>query len=143
MANRHGRFKNGTLTLKEFRERLRRLDGKSKDNFIRKELNTLGGYLLEETQKRTPVDTGLLRDEWKVGKVKKSGWYWYTRMENPVFYASYQEYGYHDRGGNWREGKHMAKLAIEVVKKKIPKEVSWGCADWLTNELFDRRPRQK
>ena len=127
------------LTLKEFRNRLARLNGKSKDNFIRKELNNAGEELIERTKKRTPVDTGLLKRSWEIQPARKFGDNWEVILRNPVDYASYVEFGHRiilngDYVGYY-EPRYMATRSINEVNKKLPKELNANLILWFDNTL--------
>lgn len=131
MSRRNGKL----LTLKEFRDRLSKLSGKSKDNFIRRELTYCGGKLLELTKKKTPVDTGALRATWKLSNPRKYGDGWEIIMKNPMKYATYVEFGHRLKNGGYYPGRYMATKSINYVKTKIPKEIEADIVLWFENTL--------
>ena len=72
-------------------------------------------------KKNTPVDTSYLRDNWKVGKIKKIGNEYYIEVYNNVEYAEPVEYGHRKRGGKgFVKGKHMMSIALNEVNNRLP-----------------------
>lgn len=73
-----------------------------------------------KAKERTPVDTGRLRNQWRVGKVKKQGDEYYIEVFNNVNYAEPVEYGHRTKGGNFKEGAHMMELSLAEVSEQLP-----------------------
>lgn len=73
-----------------------------------------------KVKERTPVDTGRLRNQWRVGKVKKQGDEYYIEVFNNVNYAEPVEYGHRTKGGNFKEGAHMMELSLAEVSEQLP-----------------------
>lgn len=126
---RHGNKK--FLTLTQFRDRLKQLAGKSKDNFIRNELNNGGAELLARTKARTPVDTGALKGSWKVTPAHKIGSGWEVVIRNPMHYASYIEFGHMMKNGNYYEPKYMMTRSANEIQKKFPRELELNLVKWF------------
>lgn len=96
-------------------------------------IRVAGNRCLAKTIKRTPVDTGNLRQNWELGDVTKRGFNYTVEMENPVEYASYVEFGHRQEVGRyvpaidkrlvapWVEGKYMATKSVDEVKEELPK----------------------
>ena len=131
MSRRNGKL----LTLKEFRDRLNKLSGKSKDNFIRTEVNNCGSKLLELTKRKTPVDTGALKATWKVSGARKYGDGWEVIMSNPMKYATFVEFGHHLKNGGYYPGRYMATKSINYIRTKMPKEINADIVLWFENTL--------
>lgn len=77
---------------------------------------------LAKTKKRTPVDTGELRRNWEITRVRKVDGELVVYLYNSKDYASYVENGHTtpSRSG-WVEGYYMATISIEEVERNIPK----------------------
>lgn len=132
-STRHGNKK--FLSLREFRDRLKNLSGKSKDNFIRRELNNAGAEMLNRTKSRTPVDTGALKATWNVQPARKVGSGWELVIRNPMHYASYIEFGHRMKNGIYYEPKYMMTRSANEIQKKFPRELELNIVKWFDNSL--------
>lgn len=65
--------------------------------FIEDFLEAMAFKCLSATKNLTPVDEGLLRDEWKFSRVTRQGDMLYVTIFNNLEYASYVEYGHWQR----------------------------------------------
>lgn len=126
---------------------------KLRDKFDKaaKEFDTfLYDFLLEQglraltlTKENTPVDTGLLRNTWQLGPVKRSGSVLYIELYNLTEYASFVEDGHRQTPGryvpaigkrlkaDYVAGKHMARLAIAQIEKEMPVRFEAKFKNWL------------
>jgi hypothetical protein len=136
-------------------------------NFIKSVSRELAGRLLRGAVNRTPVDTGVLRAGWtaKTEQEAKKG-YWldpvvyasrlpvekngnvYTiTIINPVFYASYVEYGHRQEVGrfvpaigkrlknHWVEGQFMLTKAEMELEGQIDQIIEQKILKFLKDSL--------
>lgn len=64
------------------------------EEFLNKFLLEMGMRTIAQTKKRTPVDTGTLRNRWELSKVEKVGDSLEVTIFNPLEYASWIEDGH-------------------------------------------------
>lgn len=97
----------------------------------------LARELQRAVKKKTPKDTGHLRNEWHVGNIEKRGNEYYIEVYNNVEYAEPVEYGHRTRGGKgFVKGAHMMELSIQEVQKHLPDYLREWMNDFLnTHEL--------
>lgn len=95
-------------------------------------------FLLDEAQKvltltidNTPVDTGLLRENWELSDVRRRGDKIEVSIINNVKYASFVEYGHLSTKGKWVDGKFMCTLAIDEIKGKLNRDFSIALERYL------------
>lgn len=89
-------------------------------------------YLEKTVKMKTPVDSGHLRDLWRIGNIVKRGNEYYIEIYNNVEYAEAVEYGHRTRGGNgFVPGKHMMELSMMELQEKLPSHLK----EWLNNFL--------
>lgn len=120
--------------LKKIKDNIKRefgdkVDG---DEFVRGVVRTAGVRLHSKVEKRTPVDTGQLRQNWEIGDVVKRGFNYTITIENPVEYASYVEYGHKQEVGRyvpaigkklvepWVEGQHFVEKSNMEMEEELP-----------------------
>lgn len=80
-------------------------------------------WLIKQTVEATPVDTGNLRRQWKITKVRKlsSGNIGFVLI-NYADYASYVEFGHATRNRkNWVEGYFMCTISIDKLDRYLPR----------------------
>lgn len=136
MSNRWGKTDFGQL--KDFCRRLERLSKADMDRFCTQAAKDLAGRLLAKVKKRTPVDTGALRDAWTVTPVGHRGDRYTTVVLNNIFYAIYVEYGHRkfaqvrvgvDEGGSvqygkkyvgYQEPRYMLTISTEELERQAP-----------------------
>lgn len=102
------------------------------EKFVRDFLYEMGLRCLAKTKKRTPVDTGDLRNHWSLSDVWRKGDDLVIYLSNSMEYASHVEYGHRKRNaplglrpedrnpGNWVEGYFMATLSIAEIEAEMP-----------------------
>lgn len=82
-------------------------------------LKELAARVLRQTKKNTPVDTGVLRHNWQVGKVVKIGQVYKIEIFNPIEYAPYIEYGHRTAQGiGFVQGRFMLTIAERDIRQK-------------------------
>ena len=113
---------------------------KEVDRFLEGFLTQMALRALTKTKKRTPVDTGNLRNSWAIGEIERSGDTLSISLYNPVEYATYVEYG-HKRTAwgskssaetsDWVEGRFMATLSLNNIEKEMPARYEKAFKAWL------------
>lgn len=114
------------------------------ERFIQDFLLEMAMRSLRRIKKRTPVDTGELRRNWKVGRVVRQGSAYVVEIYNNTDYASFVEFG-HRYGADltkWREGVFMMTIPMQQIEKEIPKYLEKRMAG-LLNDLLHGRPPKK
>lgn len=95
-------------------------------------------------KKRTPVDTGLLRRSWKVGRVERHGNAYVVEIVNNTEYASFVEYG-HRTGKDltkWVEGRFMMTISMQEIERELPRYLERRMGELLDNIMNGRPPRK-
>nr|DAU93329.1 MAG TPA: type I neck protein [Caudoviricetes sp.] len=99
----------------------------------------LQSFLLEEATRfmaivkpLTPVDTGDLRNHWKIGRIFRQGNTLCVEIINPMDYATFVEYGHSQTPGryvpqigkrlvnDWVEGVHMMQISMDRIYAEMP-----------------------
>lgn len=97
------------------------------EKLSKKQLQRLSEELLQDIKKRTPVDTGLLKQSWK-GDCHKN----ILTIYNTQPYVGYVEYGHRTRGGkNFVQGQYMVKKAFDNIDQQID-----DLFDEIVSEVF-------
>lgn len=116
---------------------------KSFDRFARQDIDRIcidcaeeiALRLLRKVKLRTPVDSGRLRDSWRIDGVKKSGEEYVVEIINSLEYASYVENGHRQEPGrfvpaigkrlvkSYVPGKYMLRISEQEVQKEADKLV--------------------
>jgi hypothetical protein len=99
------------------------LDQRIIERWIREFLLEMAYRAERKVKRRTPVDSGELRRNWKVGNVVRKGNAYEVEIYNNTEYASFVEYG-HRAGKNstrWVEGRFMMTISMKLVEKEMPK----------------------
>lgn len=79
--------------------------------------------LLEKAKENTPVDTGNLLKNWKVGNVFKNGDLYSIEVFNDTDYASFVEYGHINKSGKWVGGRFMLTISEGQFKNDAQKVI--------------------
>ena len=109
--------------------RLLKKDRKKLDGFLTelgKFLDTEGLRLLGYVRRRTPVDTGYLRQNWQVDRTGLA-----ITLSNITFYAAFVEYG-HRQGRGFVPGFHMAQKSIEREQRELIGRLGTWLHDYFT-----------
>jgi len=138
----------GKFDFTEFERFARALHKAQKERVIERFIHD---FLLEmafraerKIKKRTPVDTGLLRRSWKVGRVERHGNAYVVEIVNNTEYASFVEYG-HRTGKNltkWVEGRFMMTISMQEIERELPKYLERRMGELLDNIMNGRPPRK-
>lgn len=89
-----------------------------------------------KAKERTPVDTGRLRNQWRVGEIQKRGNEYYIEVSNDMDYAEPVEYGHRTRNGNFKEGAHMMELSLAEVSAQLPGYLKEWLSDFLNTHVL-------
>ena len=105
------------------------------------------GRMLRSASALTPTKTGYLRRGWRIRVLRPSNPA-VVRVENPVKYASYVEYGHRQTPGRyvpaigkrlvngWVDGRLMLTKAAAQVEKDLPKIIDQEITNYLKTEVF-------
>lgn len=110
--------------LKRFADRFEKMANEELvEQFIREALLEIGKKLIAKTKRKTPVNTGLLRNSWQIGNIERQGDEYVVEVYTDLEYASFVENGFraHWVPGEWK-GKQFvydpdAKTGMQVGKK--------------------------
>lgn len=143
------------------------LDDRVIERFMRDFLLEMAYRAERKIKKRTPENTGLLREKWQVGKVERHGNALVVEIFNPVEYASFVEYGFrshwvpgywkgktfvYDRNAQtgmyvgpkdgWVPGHFMATISMREIEKELPRYLERRTMELLDN-IMNGRPYRK
>ena len=103
--------------LEAFKNNLQGLQDQ-RDSIIIKALEEIVAREMRMVKKGTPVDTGDLRDAWRITDIKKAGSSFEVSVYNNTDYADYVEFGHRTRNHkNWVPGKFMMTISEREVEK--------------------------
>ncbi|GAA0229546.1 HK97 gp10 family phage protein [Metaclostridioides mangenotii] len=94
----------------------------------------LTASLLGMAIRRTPVDTGFLRQSWNTRDyvIRKIGSVYKVEIINSALYASYREHGHRKRGGKgWVQGSFMLTISEKQLKTLAPRIIEKKVNDYL------------
>lgn len=108
--------------LEQLNKNMEKLMGADLDKFCTQAAKELAGRLLNKVVKRTPVDTGALRDAWTVTQVGHRGIHYTVVVLNNLQYGVYVEYGHRtaDHTG-WVKGRYMLTISTQELEQQAPK----------------------
>lgn len=112
---------------KNYRDNFAKLT-KEFDNWMHKFLLQEGMRFLAEVKPRTPVDTGDLRNHWKLDGMTREGDTLRVWFVNPMHYATHVEYGHAkpykagaaEGSADWVEGYFMMTVSLEIIERQMP-----------------------
>lgn len=137
MATLYG-FSIDTRAISEYQQKLLRSEHQFV-SFEKRFLQTLANMALEKVIPNTPVDTGRLRNSWKVSKVEQKG----NEVQITIYndarsdgmdesYASYVEYGHFTRNRlTWVEGRFMLTVATDQLVQEMTRVWNQMFDDWV------------
>lgn len=120
------------------------VDERIAERFIRDFLLEMAYRAERKIKKRTPVDTGDLRRNWRVGKVVRKGNSYIVEIYNNTEYAPYVEYG-HRTGADltkWVEGRFMMTISMKEIERELPKYLEKRQKELLEQIMNGRPPRK-
>lgn len=119
------------------------LDERVIERFIQEFLLEMAYRSERKIKKRTPVDSGELRRNWRVGRVERRGDVYIVEVFNNTDYASYVEHGHRNRTKtDWVEGKFMMTISMKEIEKELPAYLERKQAELLEQIMNGRRPRR-
>ena len=112
---------------KNYRDNFAKLT-KEFDTWMHKFLLQEGMRFLAEVKPRTPVDTGDLRNHWKLDGITREGDVLKVWFVNSMYYATYVEYGHakpyksgaSEGSDDWVEGYFMMTVSLDKIQKAMP-----------------------
>lgn len=99
------------------------------DSWLHRFLLNEGMRFIAEVKPRTPVDTGDLRNHWRLDGISREGDELKVWFVNPMNYATFVEYGHAKPymsglagpgDPDWVDGYFMMTVSIEVIKRQMP-----------------------
>lgn len=98
------------------------------DSWMHQFLLKEGMRFIAEVKPRTPVDTGDLRNHWKLDGITRSGDTLQVWFVNPMYYATFVEYGHAkpykagatEGSADWVEGYFMMTVSLEIIYRTMP-----------------------
>lgn len=143
------------------------LDERAIERFIQDFLLEMAYRAERKIKKRTPVNTGNLRRNWRVGNVERRGNSYVVEIINNTEYASFVEYGFRahwvpgywqgkhfvydpnaDAGmqvgpkGGWIEGRFMMTISMQEIERELPRYLERRMVELLDN-IMNGRPARK
>lgn len=117
------------------------LDERVIERWIRELLLEMAFRAERKIKRRTPVDTGELRRNWRVGNVVRKGKAFEIDISNNTDYASFVEFGH--RYGidltKWKEGRFMMTISMKLVEKELPKFIERKQVELLEQLMNGRK----
>lgn len=98
--------------LKQMEKSLKNLHDQGTKRALTKAGNLVARAWLQNVSFITPVDTGLLRSNWKTS-VSEGGQK--VNIWNDTYYAYWVENGHHTVSGSWVEGRFMLRLGTNRI----------------------------
>ncbi|MGG1878140.1 HK97 gp10 family phage protein [Paenibacillus cisolokensis] len=119
------------------------LDQRVIDRFIQDFLLEMAYRAERKIKKRTPVDTGELRRNWRVGRVIRKGNSYIVEIYNNTEYASFVENGHRNRDKtNWVEGRFMMTISMKQLERELPAYLERRQGELLKQIMHGRGPRR-
>ncbi len=132
--------------LEKLRDHLKQvIDGRVVEKWIEECLRDLAKKHIRKIKQRTPVNTGLLRNSWKISSIKKNGSVYEIEIYTEIEYADFVEKGfrahwvpgywegkqfvydknattgmYVGKPGGWVEGRFMMKISEMELEREMP-----------------------
>ena len=111
------------------------------DTWMHKFLLKEGQRFIAEVKPRTPVDTGDLRNHWKLDGITRSGDTLQVWFVNPMHYATHVEYGHAkpykagapEGSADWVEGYFMMTVSLEIIQRNMPNRFNQQFEAFLTS----------
>lgn len=135
-----------TAELRRFKEKLENI---STDELLKGVAGELAARLLRKVKrgKRTPVDTGELRRNWQVSRIRLFEKFCVVEVYNATEYAEYVEFGHRQTPGRyvpaigkrlkkaWVPGKFMLTLSTKELENMKDRIIRQKVEAWL-KEVF-------
>lgn len=143
------------------------LDERVIERFMRDFLLEMAFRAERKIKKRTPVNTGHLRRNWRVGHVYRQGNALVVEVVNNVDYASFVEYGFRAHWvpgywkgksfvydpnaktgmyvgpkGGWVPGRFMATISMQEIERELPRYLERRVMELLDGIMNGRPPKK-
>lgn len=110
--------------LEAFKNNLQGLQDQT-DSIIIEALEEIVAREIRMVKKGTPVDTGTLRNAWRITDIRKAGNSFEVSVYNNMDYADYVEFGHRTRDHkNWVPGKFMLIVSERQIEKVMEEIVN-------------------
>lgn len=110
--------------LEAFKNNLQGLQDQT-DSIIIEALEEIVAREIRMVKKGTPVDTGTLRNAWRITDIRKAGNSFEVSVYNNMDYADYVEFGHRTREHkNWVPGKFMLTVSEREIEKVMEEIVN-------------------
>lgn len=110
--------------LEAFKNNLQGLQDQT-DSIIIEALEEIVAREIRMVKKGTPVDTGTLRNAWRITDIRKAGNSFEVSVYNNMDYADYVEFGHRTRDHkNWVPGKFMLTVSERQIEKVMEEIVN-------------------
>ena len=103
---------------------------KNVPKYLTNKLDKHSKMMVNEVKRRTPVDTGNLKNSWRRSEVERHhNTYSVTisnNARNPKYgtqYASFVEFGHYSTGGNWVNGRFMLMKSQLNAQVKLEQDL--------------------
>ena len=98
------------------------------DSWLTQFLLQEGARFISQVKSRTPVDTGDLRNHWKLDGITRAGDVLQVWFVNSMYYATYVEYGHAkpyksgaaEGSADWVDGYFMMTVSLEIITQSMP-----------------------
>lgn len=98
------------------------------NSWIKQFITSEGMRFIAGVKRRTPVDTGDLRDHWQLDGITRSGNELHCWFVNSMNYATFVEYGHAkpykagaaEGSPDWVQGSFMMTVTLDEIYKKMP-----------------------
>lgn len=108
--------------MQKLQKRMKQLSKADLDAFCRDAAKELASRLLAKVKRRTPVDTGFLRNAWNIdADITKVGDEYEVVVINPTEYASYVNFGHRTKSGGWVKGSFFVTESEIELENEAPK----------------------
>jgi Bacteriophage protein of unknown function (DUF646). len=125
--------------LVKFRDKLEKLQSADIQKFQEDTVKELAARLLRKAVKRTPVDSGWLREGWFIGGTHKNGNVYEIEVYNNTEYAPYVEYGHRTANhSGWVSGRFMMTISEKELQRDADRIVQQKL-ERLLRGVFDGR----
>ena len=124
-----------TQELRQFKEKLESINT---DSLLKEIAADLAARLLRKVKKRTPVDTGELRRNWQVSKIRLFDKFCVVEVYNATEYAEYVEFGHRQT-----PGRYVPAIGKRLKKAWVPGKFMLTISTKELENIKDRIIRQK
>jgi hypothetical protein len=106
--------------LKDLQDQIKKLIDEG-DNFLKQAITNIALRAIRKIKQRTPVDTGTLRNAWRIKTVEKVGGQYVAYIVNETAYAEFVEFGH--RAGLNKGSTQKRTIIFKKKKSKVKSKV--------------------